>query len=86
MVARSDDDVAAVSGGDASQELVVLRLALCRRGGAVEEVARDDERVNVLGIKGGGEPVEEGGKFVVAAAAVEVAPQVDVGGVQDFHG
>ena len=86
VVAGGDDDVATMSGGDAAEELVILRLALCWRGAAVEDVAGDDERVDAFGVKGGGEPVEEGGEFVMTAATVEVAAEVNVGGVQDFHG
>ena len=86
VVARGDDDVAAVSGGDATEELVILRLAAWRRRGGVEDVAGNDERVDVFGVQGGGKPVKEGGKFVMATAAVEVAAEVDVGGVQEFQG
>ena len=86
VVARGDDDVAAVSGGDATEELVILRLAARRRRGGVEDVAGDDERVDVFGVQGSGKPVEEGGKFVMATAAVKMAAEVDVGGVQEFQG
>ena len=57
-----------------------------RQSGGVEDVAGDDERVDVFGVQGSGKPVEEGGKFVMATAAVEVAAEVDVGGVQEFQG
>ena len=86
VVAGGDDDVAAAPDGDAAEELVILRLAARRRRGGVEDVAGDDERVHLLGLQRGGEPVEEGGKFVMATATVKVATEVQVGGVQDFHG
>ena len=86
VVTGGDDDVTTGTGGDAAKELVILRLAARRRRGGVEDVAGDDERVDVFGVQGGGEPVEEGGKFVMAAATVEVAAEVQVGGVEEFQG
>ena len=86
VVAGGDDDVTTGTGGDAAEELVILRLAARRRGGGIEDVASDNEHVHLFGLKRGGEPVEEGGELVMAAAAVEVAAEVQVGGVEEFQG
>ena len=70
MVAANDDHLATGRGvGDAAEEGVVELLGAVARGGGVENVAGNQQGVDVRLFNPSGEPVEEGGKFVVAPAA-----------------
>jgi hypothetical protein len=67
------------------QEIVELALRGRRGVGVVEQVARDQQRIDLFGLQLLEQPVQEAGVFVAALVLVQRLPQVPVGGVQDLH-
>ena len=74
----------ALAGG--GQELVEGPLGGDGRGGRVEHVTGDEERVHGLALEALEEPAEEGRVFEAALDPMEGVAEMPVAGVEDFHG
>ena len=79
----NDDDVAAAGSGGLVEKVIVERLTSVAGGAAVEDVAADDEQVDLLIVQLHTQPVEKSGLFGQTAATVEAAAQVPVRCVEE---
>ncbi len=54
--------------------------------GSVKDISADEQRVDVLLVKGGDEPVKKADMLVVTTALYESCAEMPVGSVEDAHG
>ena len=85
VVAADDDDMAAGRGGQPAQEAVVQLLGRVAGRDGVEDVAGDEQRVDLPLPDRLLQPVQERLRLVMAFSAVEVPSDVPVGRVKEFR-
>ena len=71
--------------GDTAKKGIVEFLGAVAGGGGVENIACNQQEVDLLSLYMFGKPVEECGRFIIAPPTMECAAKVPVGGVEYFH-
>ena len=82
MVAASDDGLHGLEIGEALQEIEVERDGILRRFRGVEDVAADEQGVDLLGAQCADEPVEKRRVLRQAVALDESSAEMPVCGVE----
>lgn len=85
VVAASDDGLHVLEIGEALQEVEVERDGILRRIGSIEDVAADEQRVDVLVAQRVDEPVEKRSVLRQAITLDESSAEMPVCGVEEFH-
>ena len=86
VVAAGDDGLHGLEIGEALQEIEVERDGILRRICSIEDVAADEQGVDLLGAQRVDEPVEKGGVLRQAVALDKSSAEMPVCGVEDAHG
>ncbi len=85
VIARDYHHLAVGSGSRPAEKPVVQFLGPVAGGGAVEDIAGNEEGIDILLFNETGQPVQERLAFFVSFPAVEGAAKMPVGGVDNFH-
>jgi hypothetical protein len=86
MVAANDHHMTTARARHLVQKAVIEGLRPVTRGGGIEQVAGNQQHLNVQMLDLCQHPVEKSGKFIVTLLAVEQTAQMPVGAVQDSEG
>jgi hypothetical protein len=85
VVAADQHHLRGARRGDAGEEAVEAGLGLSARRDLVEDVARDDQGVDLLVGEHAEQPGEEAVVIGAQADAAQLQAEVPVGGVEDAH-